>query len=499
MPPDAPDSLPSVRWRPSLTRWWRRLIKSLTETYDIPPPPRIQRQKSEAPDRGASSSRQSVHSTSSEHSKYNEGLGKGGLHGQARSNGSLGETSGKAPIATREYGDEAYLAPDPTGRHLVDEEKGEDEDHFFDEEDFGDGFGDEDVGKFMHPISFQFKNPRAEEDFFRTHLLPNRIVHLRLLAALQLLQYGVILFPTYSGWLPPRANPPTEGLTPHRFGPAYITVWVVQALLWSFLLTACLWKRGKIYISLCLRSTTWRYVLTILEVFAVGLAASWDFFLSENPEDPVGPLSTVPICYYAISSGFAATYRQGVAGLLFVAIVCSTKFALVLAKDSDVYVPSVIYAVPLLVTIIISRGLILDGDKQRRISYIKYRVVEERLAQMRVERMKTDYLLSLSLPKTIVTTLREVGATNFDLIATRIPDATVMFGDLKNFKEVASTLGSTKEALTLLNGIFQYMDEAIEEYSDLTKIKTISTKILFVGGLGGSTTHTVQVRLITFN
>ncbi|KAJ3019816.1 hypothetical protein HKX48_001743 [Thoreauomyces humboldtii] len=348
------------------------------------------------------------------------------------------------------------------------------------------GDGTQVLKKFMNPLTFAFRQPRREEHYFRTHLLPNRVLHLRLLAFLQLLQYCFIMWPTY------RLRTSTDDHLRSRFSPAYVTIWVVSAVLWLFLLSTTLWKRGKIYIWLCLRSRKLRYLVVISEIVAVSLAASWDYFLGVKSSAPVGAISTIPILYFAISSGFASTYRQGIAGILCIGALCIGKLAWIAAYSHSVH-PVIIYLVPLVITIIVAQGLVLAGDRNRRISYIKYQVVEDRLAQTKLERMKTDYLLSLSLPKSIVSTLREVGSTNFDLIAKRILSATVMFGDLKNFKEVASTLGSTKEALTLLNGIFQYMDEVIEEYEDLTKIKTISTKILFVGGLQGSKTHPFQM------
>jgi hypothetical protein len=52
--------------------------------------------------------------------------------------------------------------------------------------------------------------------------------------------------------------------------------------------------------------------------------------------------------------------------------------------------------------------------------YLKTSCIETQLAQMKQERLKTDYLLSLSLPKSIVTKLRET--TTFGLIVDRFPE-----------------------------------------------------------------------------
>ncbi|KAI9103304.1 hypothetical protein DFS34DRAFT_646691 [Phlyctochytrium arcticum] len=339
--------------------------------------------------------------------------------------------------------------------------------------------------RYMSRFTFRFRNRRTEEHYFRTQLLPNRVLHLRLLAFLQLLQYSGIMFPTYRAydWF----NSPNV----ERFPPGYIIHWTCSGLVWLFILYATLWRKGNMYIMLCLRSRKWRTFLTIIETLAVVTNGVWDYYLAPTTHDAVGAISTTPLLYFAAASGFASTYIQGVFGLLLVMGLCVGKLALVAYWRGEHH--ALVYALPLVAAIIISNGLLIAGDKRRRIGYIKYQVVEDRLAQMRLERMKTDYLLSLSLPKPIVAKLRESGLGSLDLIAERFPQATVMFCDLKNFKEVTSTLGSTKEALTLLNGIFQHVDEAIEEFNDLSKIKTISTKILLVGGLQSTLSHLRQM------
>ena len=57
-----------------------------------------------------------------------------------------------------------------------------------------------------------------------------------------------------------------------------------------------------------------------------------------------------------------------------------------------------------------------------------------------------------------------------------------MFGDLKNFKDVAHMI-SMKEAVIMLNGCFEYIDDTMALYPSLEKIKTISSKILIAGGI----------------
>ncbi|KAJ3165769.1 Nitrogen permease regulator 2 [Geranomyces variabilis] len=456
-------------------RRWKTLVEELTSTYDIPSHARLDTAGESNDGTGKSKSDDLPPAASSE----------SGLDSNASKSEGRPASSNPLTKSTREVDDlEAGLGG---ADNEAEEEEEEEEVSFSDLGALGDGT--QVLKKFMNPLTFQFRKAKREEHYFRTHLLPNRVLHMRLLAFLQLVQYSVIMYPTYASL--------SNSAYSELFDPAYDSVWAITTVLWLFLLII---TRPDIYLAVFEVETVetfddgWRGALIVEEValIAVALAASWDFFLPAWPSQAVGPLSTTAILYFAISSGFASTYRQGVVGIVFVLAACVGKL-IYIATSWHSWHDCVVYTVPIIMTLIIAQGLVFAGDRNRRISYIKYQVVEDRLAQMKLERMKTDYLLSLSLPKTIVTTLREVGATNFDLIAKRIPNATVMFGDLKNFKEVASTLGSTKEALTLLNGIFQYMDEVIEEYEDLTKIKTISTKILFVGGLQGTKTHPLQM------
>ncbi|KAI9004684.1 hypothetical protein BC832DRAFT_615060 [Gaertneriomyces semiglobifer] len=308
----------------------------------------------------------------------------------------------------------------------------------------------ETLRKYMNPITLVFRHERTEEHYYRTMLLPNRVVYLRLLSFIQLLLFTFI-----------------------------------------FLMFTTIWRGGHLYIRIALHSRAARLVLHAVEIFSVSVLSTWDFFCSGSVRAIVGPISVIPIIYFCVCSGFAATYLQGVVGLTGISVLCICKLVFVSLQHGAH--GAIIYGAPIVLVFILAGGFVVAGDKKRRIAYIKYRVVENRLSQMRLEQMKTNYLLSLSLPGRIVEKLREVGTDNFDLIAERIAKATVMFVDVRNFKEMTSTIGSTKDALTLLNGIFEYLDECVEQYPMITKIKTISTKILFVGGLDGSDGHVKQM------
>lgn len=66
-----------------------------------------------------------------------------------------------------------------------------------------------------------------------------------------------------------------------------------------------------------------------------------------------------------------------------------------------------------------------------------------------------------------------------------------MFGDLKNFKDVAHLI-SMKEAVIMLNGCFEYIDDTLALYPSLEKIKTISSKILIAGGINNEGDHFLE-------
>ncbi|KAJ3186009.1 hypothetical protein HDU85_000923 [Gaertneriomyces sp. JEL0708] len=340
----------------------------------------------------------------------------------------------------------------------------------------------ETLRKYMNPITLVFRHERTEEHYYRTMLLPNRVVYLRLLSFIQLLLFTCVL---------PGAMVTRKAYFNHmRMGSIYV-VFGLSIVSFVFLMFTTIWRGGHLYIRIALYSRAARLFLHAVEIFSVTVLATWDFFFAGSASSIVGPISVVPIIYFCVCSGFAATYLQGVVGLTGISVLCTCKLVLI-ALHHGAH-GAIIYAAPIVLVFILAGGFAVTGDKKRRIAYIKYRVVENRLSQMRLEQMKTNYLLSLSLPGRIVDKLREVGTDNFDLIAERIAKATVMFVDVRNFKQIASSIGSTKDALTLLNGIFEYLDECVEQYPMITKIKTISTKILFVGGLDGSDGHVKQM------
>jgi PAS domain S-box-containing protein len=123
-----------------------------------------------------------------------------------------------------------------------------------------------------------------------------------------------------------------------------------------------------------------------------------------------------------------------------------------------------------------------------------FKDITERLiaeAALRQQKERTDRLLLNILPATIADRLKQETETYFadnstvlhqgSVIAESFADVTVMFADIVNFTEIASSL-SPIELVSLLNQIFSSFDLLCEQYG-LEKIKTIGDAYMVVGGL----------------
>lgn len=126
----------------------------------------------------------------------------------------------------------------------------------------------------------------------------------------------------------------------------------------------------------------------------------------------------------------------------------------------------------------------LSEQKHRRMALLEMEhklSVERRDYQAQVEqerrlREQQRELLTNMMPERIAESLM-AGAT---MIADSYDDVSIMFLDLVNFTELASTV-TAAEVVVLLNNIFNTCDEVIMRHG-LTKIKTIGDAYLAVGG-----------------
>jgi len=103
--------------------------------------------------------------------------------------------------------------------------------------------------------------------------------------------------------------------------------------------------------------------------------------------------------------------------------------------------------------------------------------VEERTTELRLEKQKSDELLSNILPDEVAEELKEFGfakAKHYDAV-------TVLFTDFKNFSQATDKM-TAQELLNEINVFYSEFDRIITKYG-LEKIKTIGDSYMCAGGL----------------
>ncbi|MEC4892875.1 MAG: adenylate/guanylate cyclase domain-containing protein [Oscillatoria sp. PMC 1051.18] len=103
--------------------------------------------------------------------------------------------------------------------------------------------------------------------------------------------------------------------------------------------------------------------------------------------------------------------------------------------------------------------------------------VEQRTAELRLEKEKSEKLLLNILPKVIAERLKK----NNDTIAEHYEEVTILFADIVGFTPLSARLKAI-ELVNLLNVIFSGFDE-LAELLELEKIKTIGDAYMVAAGL----------------
>ncbi|KAJ3194396.1 hypothetical protein HK101_002794 [Irineochytrium annulatum] len=324
--------------------------------------------------------------------------------------------------------------------------------------------------QYLRMTTLQFRSSRMEELYLRTMLLPNRIVQLRV-SILFLLLYLIAYFPFLV----------LDGTIIFTRLVFYVFA-VVFCSAFAFLTFN---KKGKFFVELFVHSRATRWILLVMELVGLMNSVLFDTFYIGSPPTPIGSTASISIILACLTTGLSATYWERLINVVTIIVICVIK-AVIIYLGPFGWQGVVVYTLPIVICVTLVVEMLYKGDLERRIRYLKTQIIASRLKGIQDENKKTEYLLSLTLPWTIVTKLKEVGTGNFDLIAERVPFASVMFADLKNYKEIAASLGSTREAVTLLNSVFHQMDEVRGMYKGLERIKTIHSKVLIVGGLSDS-------------
>jgi class 3 adenylate cyclase len=105
------------------------------------------------------------------------------------------------------------------------------------------------------------------------------------------------------------------------------------------------------------------------------------------------------------------------------------------------------------------------------------RIINERTAELTIEKKKTDDLLANLLPKDTVDELKNTGkatSQKFNLV-------TVLFSDIQGFTKIAEQMNPDK-LIDELDNFFFHFDSVVEKYN-IEKIKTIGDAYMCAGGI----------------
>ncbi|KAJ3130098.1 Nitrogen permease regulator 2 [Nowakowskiella sp. JEL0407] len=363
----------------------------------------------------------------------------------------------------------------------------------------------ENLQRILNFWTLKFRSGRMEKEYIVTTHIRHRMIYSRLIYPLTMLFPVQMMIPmffelsgvkfkyqNYSSWL--------------------IAVISIHVTFVSVIMFLTCWKKGSLYIKMYAGGAFRRFLIQWIENFALWLVAAYEI----TTESGINQLSQsnllIILVTLGITSGSIATYSERIVSYFAYmivpmfetlmladvikqrsgAILIESKLSAILTwspelqkffKDFEILRMILIYWIPIIIILVLQGRLIYTNDRERRVRYIKSKFVERKLELLQKEKEKTDYLLSLSLPKSIVGKLRDTGLKNVDLIAERIKSASVMFVDLKNIKEYISGHGSMRDAVEMLNSAFLKMDTIRLKFEGIEKIKTIGSKALFVGGI----------------
>ncbi|KAI8621490.1 hypothetical protein BC830DRAFT_1214717 [Chytriomyces sp. MP71] len=306
---------------------------------------------------------------------------------------------------------------------------------------------------YIQKSTLRFKSYKMENEYLFDILLPIKVVFSRLGTAV----VGIYTICLLIWFLAVQGN--AAGIWNYVILSVIIAACSVQFFLAS-------WKNGGYFIRL--------YIVLLASILG------YDFISSSQPGDALGSVSNTVIACSFLTSGLSSTFIERLLLFAVLLVIIAIKASFVFIDGGAIQM--IIYLLPIVATCLLMFDSVYVGDMDRRTKMINTKIVQARLKGLQEGCQKTEYLLSLTLPSTIVNKLKEVGTGNFDLIAERFDMTSVMFADIKNFKDLAHSI-SQKSAITLLNTIFHHMDEIRSGFRNLERIKTINSKLLIVGGL----------------
>ncbi|KAI9320281.1 nucleotide cyclase [Zopfochytrium polystomum] len=240
------------------------------------------------------------------------------------------------------------------------------------------------------------------------------------------------------------------------------------------------WRRGEFFVRLYTRSRTTRIWLEVATFPSVILASMLDLCVPPI-RDPVASGAIIVFAFFCLSSGLSGTARDNLIRILVTVPAGIAKVALILELHPYPFLAVLIYLILIAVHVILLADHLNLRDLRRRANFLKTILMQRQLDGVIEERQKSEELLLLTLPKSVVERVRGVDLTNFDLISEEVPEATVMFVDVLNFEDISKELDSRKNSLAFLNQLFRKIDKIALQFPTVERIKTIHSKIMFLG------------------
>ena len=216
------------------------------------------------------------------------------------------------------------------------------------DEDFA--FVDDDIWEtLVNPWTLFFKSYKKEDAYYRTALLPNRVILVRLTTALILI---VLLI----------------NIATLQDAPFGSTIWTISIVLNALFFILTWWEKGKYYIDFALESKRHRICLMALEMSSISILSLFDFTTGGEIHATDGACAFIVACYFSISCGLSSTYIEASIGLLIVTFVVIAKL-IVLAEGhpEDPVLACVVYGLPILMNAVIMWGLFYPTDQLRRL------------------------------------------------------------------------------------------------------------------------------------
>ncbi|KAI9351146.1 hypothetical protein DFJ73DRAFT_378481 [Zopfochytrium polystomum] len=320
----------------------------------------------------------------------------------------------------------------------------------------------------LRRLMLQFQSDDAEEIYFREMLLTGSVIAMRLGNLQNLVSFITIFALSRSGaWI----DRPIMVIL--------LALALANAVVGSFITT---WKSGEILVWMYLRSKFCRSLVLGVNILSLVSLVLTDFFVGREPWDVVGTSSLIGTLSICLLSGVVQSFTRNMIYIATLVLVMSSKAATI-AVFWKSKLGAVVYASPAVISFLLVSDYVYTQDKTRRKHFLKGKLIEQQLAGLEEEQRKTEYLLSLTLPSSIIDRLLDVDSGNLHLLSNWLDSATVLFMDLTNYRDISATLASKMDSVLLLNMVFHKIEELSRNYPGIERIKTIQSKLLLLGGL----------------